>query len=141
MSEADIRKYAQLMQELGLSGMEFKDENGVFVRLERQCAPSTAAAPVSAAPAVPVQAGGPAVSGASVCSPMVGVFYAAPTENSEPFVRVGDHVRRGDTLCIIEAMKLMNEVTAEQDGTIVEICVQDGQSVDYGCPLFRIRED
>ena len=71
---------------------------------------------------------------------MVGVFYAAPTEDSEPFIKEGDHVKKGDTLCVIEAMKLMNEITAEQDGTIVEICAQNGQAVEYGTPLFRYEE-
>ena len=143
MTEAEIRKYAQLMQELGLTGMEFKDADGVFIRLERQGAPVFAPAvpSVPVAPAAQPQAPAPVDHAAGICSPMVGVFYAAPTENSDPFVHVGDHVKKGDTLCIIEAMKLMNEVTAEQDGTITEICVQDGQAVDYGCLLFRIRED
>ena len=71
---------------------------------------------------------------------MVGIFYAAPAEDAEPFVEVGRHVKKGDTLCVIEAMKLMNEITAEQDGTIVEICAQNGQAVEYGTPLFRYEE-
>ena len=70
---------------------------------------------------------------------MVGVIYAAPAENAEPFVKVGDRVKRGQTLCIVEAMKLMNEIMAELDGEIVEVCVQNGQVVDFGCPLFRIK--
>ena len=70
---------------------------------------------------------------------MVGGFYAAPAENAEPFVKVGDRVKRGQTLCIVEAMKLMNEIMAELDGEIVEVCVQNGQVVDFGCPLFRIK--
>ena len=74
-----------------------------------------------------------------VRSPMVGMFYAAPAENAEPFVREGDTVKKGDTLCIIEAMKLMNELTAETDGVVQKVCVQNGQVVDYGCELFRIR--
>ena len=72
-------------------------------------------------------------------SPMVGVFYAAPAENADPFVKVGDHVKRGQTLCIVEAMKLMNEIMAETDGEIVAVCAENGQVVDYGCPLFRIK--
>ena len=69
---------------------------------------------------------------------MVGVFYAAPAENAEAFVHVGDRVSKGQTLCIIEAMKLMNEITAEQDGVITEICVTNGQVVEYGTELFKI---
>ena len=74
-----------------------------------------------------------------VKSPMVGVFYAAPSPEKPPFVKVGDHVKKGDVLCIIEAMKLMNEIPAECGGEVVEICVGNGQNVDYGCTLFKIR--
>lgn len=136
MSEADIRKYAQLMQELGLTGMEFKDQDGVFIRLERQGVPA-AQVPVSPAAAQP-QPAASADHSAGICSPMVGVFYAAPTEDSDPFVRVGDRVKRGDTLCIIEAMKLMNEITAEEDGEIIDICAANGSVVEYGQILFKL---
>lgn len=138
MNEEDIRKYAVLMQELGLTGLEVT-ENDRVVRLERT--PAAAAAPqppevvqVPAAPAAPA-----AEPGVDVCSPMVGVFYAAPAENAEPFVKVGDRVKKGQTLCIVEAMKLMNEIMAEQDGEILEICMENGQVVDYGCRLFRMK--
>lgn len=139
MNDADIRKYANLMRELELTGLEITEDNRV-VRLERApavAAPArevVAAAPAAAAPSAP--AGG---EGIAVTSPMVGVFYAAPAENAEPFVKVGDRVKRGQTLCIVEAMKLMNEIMAEMDGEIVEICAQNGQVVDFGCPLFRIK--
>ena len=76
----------------------------------------------------------------SVKSPTVGIFYAAPAENADPYVKAGDTVHKGDVLCIIEAMKLMNEVLAEKDGVIEEICAQNGQVVEYGTELFRIRE-
>ena len=72
-------------------------------------------------------------------SPMVGVFYAAPSPDSEPYVSVGSSVNKGDVLCLIEAMKLMNEVTAEKSGVITEVCVENGQVVEYGQPLFRIK--
>ena len=125
MNEAEIRKYAELMRELDLTGLEVT-ENGCVVRLERT-------------PAAPVPAAAPQEGTTEVTSPMVGVFYAAPAENAEPFVKVGDRVKRGQTLCIVEAMKLMNEIMAELDGEIVEVCVQNGQVVDFGCPLFRIK--
>ncbi|MGM9579555.1 MAG: acetyl-CoA carboxylase biotin carboxyl carrier protein [Evtepia sp.] len=137
MNEEDIRKYAVLMQELGLTGLEVT-ENDRVVRLERTPA---AAVPqpqeVVQVPAAPAAL--PAEPGVDVCSPMVGVFYAAPAENAEPFVKVGDRVKKGQTLCIVEAMKLMNEIMAEQDGEILEICVENGQVVDYGCRLFRMK--
>jgi len=136
MNEESIRKYAKLMQELGLTGLEIKDEAGGTVRMERNipAAPQTAA--VSAAPQAAAE---PKKDYISVRSPMVGVFYAAPAENAAPYVQVGDSIKSGQTLCIIEAMKLMNEIPAECEGVISEICVNNGQSVDYGCELFRVR--
>jgi acetyl-CoA carboxylase biotin carboxyl carrier protein len=148
MNENNIRKYAELMKELDLTALEIKEDGSV--RLERMPAPvmppvqmQMAAPAVAAANAAPVAQ--PAVSAApaadyiSVKSPMIGVFYASPAENAEPFVKVGDKVSKGQTLCIIEAMKLMNELPADQDGVITEICVQNGQVVDYGCELFRMK--
>ena len=67
------------------------------------------------------------------------MFYAAPAENAESYVSIGDRVKKGQTLCIIEAMKLMNEIPAEEEGEISEICVTDGQVVEFGTELFRIR--
>lgn len=140
MNDADIRRYAGLMAELGLTGLEVTEKDQV-IRLERSPAPAAARETV-AVPAAPAAEAQPAPAGAGtpVCSPMVGVFYAAPAEDAEPFVRVGDKVKRGQTLCIVEAMKLMNEIMAEVEGEIVEICVANGQVVDYGTPLFYIRE-
>ena len=137
MNESDIRKYANLMSELGLTGLEVT-ENDRVVRLERNPAPQTTA------PVQTVQVGDAPQSAANedlieISSPMVGVFYAAPAEDADPYVQVGDRVKKGQTLCIVEAMKLMNEIVAETDGQIVEICAQNGQVVDFGCPLFRIK--
>ena len=137
MNESDIRKYANLMSELGLTGLEVT-ENDRVVRLERNPAPQTTA------PVQTVQVGDVPQSAANedlieISSPMVGVFYAAPAEDADPYVQVGDRVKKGQTLCIVEAMKLMNEIVAETDGQIVEICAQNGQVVDLGCPLFRIK--
>ena len=139
MKESDIRKYAQLMGELGLTGLEIKSKDDV-VRLERSYTAAPAAA--AAVPAAPMSApAAPERSGdfISVTSPIVGLFYAAPAENAEPYVSLGDRVKKGQTLCIVEAMKLMNEISAEADGVIAEICVTNGQMVEYGTELFRIR--
>ncbi|NTU96199.1 MAG: acetyl-CoA carboxylase biotin carboxyl carrier protein [Chlorobiaceae bacterium] len=76
---------------------------------------------------------------ADVCSPIVGTFYQAASPDSPPFVSINDTVKKGDVLCIIEAMKLMNEIEAEISGTIVEILVENGQAVEYDQPLFRIK--
>lgn len=74
-----------------------------------------------------------------VKSPLVGTFYAAPAEDAEPFVKVGDHVKKGQILAIVEAMKLMNEIESDFDGEVAEIYVENAQAVEYGQPLFRIR--
>ena len=78
------------------------------------------------------------VAGEIVKSPMIGTFYSKPSPTSNPYVEVGTQVKKGDVLCIIEAMKLMNEIEAECDGKIAEILVKDGEAVDYGKPLFKI---
>lgn len=100
-------------------------------------APETSAAPAASAAAAPA-AGAPTVSGHVVKAPMVGTFYRAPNPGASPFVDVGQTVKEGDALCIIEAMKLLNEIEADQAGTIKEILVENGQPVEYGQPLFVI---
>lgn len=79
--------------------------------------------------------------GTIIASPMVGTFYESPSPDSESFVKLGDSVKKGQTLCIIEAMKLMNEIESEVSGKIVEVLVKDGDMVEYGTPLFKIEED
>ena len=141
MKETDIRKYAELMKELGLTGLEITEDNQV-VRLERTAAPEVRQAVPVAVPAAPApETGEPKTAGncVSVKSPLVGLFYAAPAENADPYVSVGDKVKKGQTLCIVEAMKLMNEISAEEDGVVTEICVANGQMVEYGTELFRIQ--
>lgn len=76
--------------------------------------------------------------GNMVKSPLVGTFYAAPAEDAEPYVKVGDHVKKGQTLGIVEAMKLMNEIESDYDGVVTAILVQNGDTVEYGMPLFCI---
>lgn len=148
MDVKKIESLAKLMKETGLTGLELV-EDGQQLRLERQV--EMVAAPVAApAPAAPVPATGaealgvtheepaPVKEGTLVLAPTVGVFYSAPSPDARPFVEVGDQVKKGDTLCIIEAMKLMNEIPAEVDGTVAEICVGNGQVVEFNQPLFRI---
>ncbi len=137
MEEKQIKKYANVMQELGLSALEI-EEQGCRLRLERGAGASQAAAP-SAAAAVSSDAAPATAATQDICSPMVGVFYRAPAENAAPFVQVGDCIHKGDVLCLIEAMKLMNEIVAEYDGVITEVCTENGQVVDYGHVLFRIK--
>ena len=102
-------------------------------------APQAAAAPTAAAaPAAVVPAAPPAATGHVVKSPMVGTFYRAPNPGAAPFVEVGQSVKEGQPLCIIEAMKLLNEIEADKSGVIKEILVENGEPVEYGQPLFVI---
>lgn len=139
MNETDIRKYAELMKELGLTGLEITEGDRI-VRLERT-APALSKETVysDSAPVPAVNNTEEVKDYFSVKSPIVGMFYAAPAENAAPYVSVGDSVKKGQTICIIEAMKLMNEITAEEDGVISEVCVTNGQVVEYGTELFRIK--
>lgn len=141
MNEKDIRKYASLMKELELTGLEITVDENKVVRLERAGAVAPVAQAAVAVPtsAVPVAENNENADYISVKSPIVGVFYAAPAENAEPFVSLGQKVEKGAVLCIVEAMKLMNEICAEQSGTIEKICVTNGQVVEYGTELFRIK--
>ena len=79
-------------------------------------------------------------SGKTITSPLVGVFYAAPSEDADPFVKVGDPVKKGQVVGIVEAMKLMNEITSDCDGVVREVCVENAEAVEYGQPLFVIEE-
>ncbi|HEV8240025.1 MAG TPA: acetyl-CoA carboxylase biotin carboxyl carrier protein [Thermoanaerobaculia bacterium] len=114
---------------------------------------SPSAAPVAAAAGAPIAAA-PAAAGSSapaesavaagthvIKSPIVGTFYASPSPDAEPFVRVGDRVRLGQVLCIVEAMKLMNEIESDAAGTVLQIYPKNAQPVEYGEPLFAIRPD
>lgn len=155
MDSAKISQIADIMRDHGLSRVRVEEPDGSAVELEcggiapAPAAPVTPApapsAPAPAAPAAPALAPAPADDApmdmshaTAVRAPMVGVFYAAPSPGAEPFVRVGSKVKKGETLCVIEAMKVMNEVTAEADGEIVDICVKDGDLVEYGCCLMKI---
>lgn len=100
--------------------------------------PSVAAAVAAPAPAVQEAAAAPELAGKVVKSPIVGTFYRSPSPEKDPFVQVGDSVQKGDTLFIIESMKLMNEVASDFDGKVVEILVENGQPVEFGQPVMRI---
>ena len=110
-----------------------------FVAAPMQAAPVQAAAPVAAAPAAAEAPAAPAaVAGHQVKSPMVGTFYRASSPGAKAFVEVGAQVKEGETLCIIEAMKILNEIEADKSGTVTRILVDNGQAVEYGQPLFVI---
>ncbi len=141
MSEKEIRKYALLMGELGLTGLEIDETKG-SIRLERNEGNTDISTMITKgekeSPKKMDSVAGKEY--AEIKSPIVGIFYQAPMENAEPFVKVGDRVKKGDTLAIVEAMKLMNEITSDKEGILREVCVENGQAVDYNCTLFRIEE-
>ncbi|HFC8493847.1 TPA: acetyl-CoA carboxylase biotin carboxyl carrier protein [Neisseria subflava] len=147
-----LKKLIDLVEESGIAEIEVT-EGEEKVRITRTtaaaapiyAAPAPAAAapvaaPVAAAPAAAAPAAAPAARDLSNAqkSPMVGTFYRAPGPNAAAFVEVGKQVKAGDTLCIIEAMKLMNEIEAEKSGVVKEILVENGTPVEYGEPLFII---
>ena len=140
MDVKSIENLARLMKDSGLTSLELS-QDGVTLKLERRAeTPAVPAGGPSPSPFVtaPVEPEPAPKKGSLVLSPTVGVFYAASSPESQPFVEVGSRVKKGDTLCIIEAMKLMNEIPSEVDGTVVEVCVGNGQVVEYNQPLFRI---
>ena len=135
-----IKALAEIMKEYGLTSLSHRDGDEE-ISLERGgAAPAMqpVAAPVAAPAAVESRAH-ESIDGTPVKCPMVGVFYAAPSPEEKPYVQVGDKVKKGDVLCIVEAMKLMNEITAEQDGEIASICVEDGNLVEFGQTLFILK--
>ena len=140
----DLRKLKTLIDlvaESGISELEVTEENDKVRIVNKVQTVAVAPAPVVAAPvAAPAVAAAdkPVVEGTTVTSPMVGTFYRSPNPGADPFVKVGDKVEAGQTLCIIEAMKLLNEIEAETSGTIKEILVDNAQPVEFGQPLFII---
>lgn len=145
-----LEQVYELMDKLvstGLGEVEIEAE-GVKVKLKakepkQQVVQAVSAAPaVSAAAAPAPAAAAPSeekeLSGKIVKSPIVGTFYQASAPDKEPFVRVGDTVRKGDVVFIIESMKLMNEVTSDYDGTVAEVLVENGQPVEFGQPILRL---
>ena len=101
-------------------------------------APAPAAAVTAAAPAAAAPAAAEAPAGHLVKSPMVGTFYRSSSPGAKPFVEVGSQVKEGETICIIEAMKILNEIEADKAGTVTQILGENGQAVEYGQPLFTI---
>lgn len=153
MNIKEIKEVLQLMKEHELSEIEL-EKDGLKLRLRKgpggQIVTEQVSAPVTlpvasrapaAAPAAPLNAAAPAEDQSIkvVKSPMVGTFYAAPAPDQPVFASVNQAVKKGDVLCIIEAMKLMNEIKSEMAGTIVEVLVSNGQAVEFDQPLFKIK--
>ena len=148
----EIKEFISLLEDSSLSVFEIQKEDGSKIRLEKAqpaqqivntipvangiASPAPVAPVVESAPAAP--AAPVADNSKTIDAPIVGVFYAASAPGKAPYVSTGKKVKKGDVVCIIEAMKCMNEIQAEEDGEIVEVLVKDGELVEYGQPLFKI---
>lgn len=141
-----VKKLMELLEESGMSEIEIKEgeESVKISRYGNSPAPSHSfvqqQAPTSVPPvvAVPVIADEPSTVGQSLTSPMVGTYYSAPSPTAKPFVTIGQHVKQGDTIGIVEAMKIMNQIEAEKSGTVLQILVKDGEAVEFGQPLIIV---
>ena len=141
IDEALIRKLAKLLKETGLTEIEFETDDARIRVNAGASGPVIAAAPAIAAPAAIAAApaaNADAPAAGSVSSPMVGTAYMSPEPNAAAFVKVGDRIAKGQTILIIEAMKVMNPIPAPHAGTVTQILVQDGQPVEFGEPLMVI---
>lgn len=154
LNMAELRELAELVNEHGFTDFEFENEN-IRVRLSRTSVVQTVQAVQSAPPAVPAVAPVAPVIAAEtspaaetdsdaglfkITSPIVGTFYRAPSPDKDPYVSEGSKVSESSVVCIVEAMKLMNEILAETTGEVVKIYVENGQPVEFGQPLFGIRK-
>jgi acetyl-CoA carboxylase biotin carboxyl carrier protein len=145
-----VKKLIELLDESGIAEIEITEgEESVRISRYAQGAPAAVAAPPAAAPqpapsyGAPEPAAAPAPAaaeedGVEIKAPMVGTFYSAPSPGASPYVQVGDRVNKGDTICIIEAMKMMNQIEAEVGGIVKSIRVQNGEPVEYGQTLVVI---
>lgn len=142
-----IEKLAKIISETGLTEISLEDGEQA-ITLRKDVIVSAAPQVVAAAPSAPASApsaqpaasspAAPAKKGTPITSPMVGTFYKSPSPDAAPFVSVGDTVKNGDVVCIVEAMKMMNEIKAEVAGKVLEICVEDGQPVEFGQVLMYV---
>ena len=139
-----LRELAEIAAEFDLAEIEIDACGGVRVarRTSGSSTPVAAPLPASIAQIVPAaeKAAKPAEVGTLITSPFVGTFYRAPAPEAPPFIDAGQSVRKGQVVCIVEAMKLMNEIESEFDGKVVEILVKNAEHVEYGQPLFRIEK-
>ena len=141
-----VKKLMELLEESGMSEIEIKEgeESVKISRYGNSPAPSHSfvqqQAPTSLPQviAAPVIADEPSTVGQSLTSPMVGTYYSAPSPTAKPFITIGQHVKQGDTIGIVEAMRIMNQIEAEQSGTVLQILVKDGEAVEFGQPLIIV---
>ncbi len=138
-----IEKLAKVLADTGLTEISLEDgEQAITLRKEivvasaPQVVASAPVAPAASTDSKPAEKAAP--KGTPITSPMVGTFYKSPSPDAEPFVKVGSTVKKGDIVCIVEAMKMMNEIESEISGTVTEICVEDGQPVEFGQVLLYV---
>ena len=145
-----VKKLIELLEESGVSEIEISEgeesvrisrypKTGGVTMTQAPVAAQAPAAPAAAAPAA-VDAPPPPIRGQQVTAPMVGTFYSGPAPGSKPFVEIGTEVKPGDTLCVIEAMKMMNQIESEFAGRVVSVLAENGSPVEFGQPLFLIEE-
>lgn len=151
MDTKKIAELANIMKQNGLTKLDYKQDD-LHIVLEAASAVQMTTAPTAVVPVAPVTNTPPVPEIAEPIAtmeddlyeqktPLVGTVYLAPQSDAAPYVAVGDHVSAGQTICIVESMKMFNEIAADCNGTIEEICVNNAQIVEYGQVLFRIRED
>lgn len=148
----DMKQIKTLLQEFDAStlsklkitqdafSIEFEKNVGAVAAPVMMAAPAAAVQIAAPAAASEATSAAPVISGDMIVSPMVGTYYAAPSPDSAPFVKVGDHVKKGQVIAVLEAMKIMNELEAEFDCKILSILVSDAQSVEYDMPLFAVEK-
>ena len=145
MNLKDLKEYIEFMNENNLAEIELEDK-GTKIRLKKDSAHAPiaiSAMPHTMMPSMPAAVGAPAAAkavegGIEIKSPMVGTFYRSPSPGAKPYIEVGDTIKPGDVLCIVEAMKLMNEIKAEVAGKIIKITGDNGEPVEFGQVLFVI---
>lgn len=147
----ELKELVELFSKSNIDQLDL-DQEGLTLKLAKKkeklvAAPVAAAAPATAVAVATEAVPAPAANAASdedaslvhVTSPIVGTFYRAPNPNADVFVKIGDTVHKGQTMCIVEAMKLMNEIQADNDGVVAKILVENGQGVEFGQPLFALK--
>lgn len=142
----ELKELIAAVDNSGITQFKIKSENGdkLFISKKASVVSAECALPPVQTTSLQISdtaaqaAAEPKLSGKTINSPMVGVFYSSASPESDNYVEVGKQVKKGDTVCIVEAMKLMNEITATESGTIEEVLVENGQIVEFGQPLFRL---
>ncbi|AJC94571.1 acetyl-CoA carboxylase biotin carboxyl carrier protein [Campylobacter volucris] len=147
MTKEEIKELMELFAKANVSKIKIKEQDGFAIELEKDlCCDIPAPVPVAPAPqpinvnVVNETKSTPSSNKPTINSPMVGTFYQAPSPGAAPFAKVGQTIKKGSTIAIIEAMKIMNEIEAEYDCRIVEVLVADGQPVEFGMPLFVVEK-